>query len=122
MEKQTCQWTADGKICKYLHPEIDGWVLTTSGTKARKEAKPAKGKGKGKGGKGKKMCAFYAAGTCAYGDNCNKSHDTPTITPPKASAEKPKPKAKAKAKAAAEASSRFSSRGGSKPSGHCKLG
>ena len=96
MATQTCTTTAEGKFCKYHHPEINGWVLNQAGAKAK-----AKPKGKGKG-KGNRLCSYFAAGNCKHGDQCTYSHDNPTLAPLESSNSKPTPKAKAKA--AAEAS------------------
>ena len=100
MENQTCSYTSSGKVCRYEHPEINGWVLMKPGAKAK--AKPAKGKGKGEG-KGSKLCYWFFTGKCKLGDECPYSHNCPTIAPlDNFDTDKPKPKAKAKSKAAAE--------------------
>ena len=52
----------------------------TKPMEAKAKAAPAKGKGKGKG-KGPKLCPYFAAGTCKFGDACWMSHtNPPTIT------------------------------------------
>lgn len=91
---------------------INGWILK-AGAKAkakakgdRKGGKGNKGKGTEKGNKGKgkgdTVCKYFAAGYCNRGENCNMSHDTPTVAAVENTKTRVKPKAKATAAATAE--------------------
>ena len=104
------QWMADqtcsrGASCTYKHPVINGWHFK-AGAKAKAKPGGKKGGGKGKGngkgnpkgkGKGEKQpCKYHAAGYCKFGDNCNMTHDAPTVAPVENAKPKKQPKAKAK--------------------------